>query len=558
MPHPRTTLRPVFGAAVATVAAVAAVATAVLGLAGSGARAEVGAYLLFDMASGEVIAEHEATRPWYPASITKLMTAYVTFAAVEAGEVTLSSPVRITPQAHGQPPSRLGLPIGSVITVEAALRIILTKSANDVSVALAEAIAGTQAGFAARMNATAVSLGMSATHYDNPHGLPDPDQVTSARDIALLMMALQNTFPDRADYFAMTGVRLGNRTMPNHNRLMRRFSGADGMKTGFICASGFNLAATATRQGHRLGAVVLGGLTSIERDQRAAELLAKGFTALANGGSVALDGFGDPPDPLALAPVAGTREEHGPVADLRPRPGAEPADRREAVCGARRPTTRYDEGTVATVAQVEAARETRRVRDAERARRARERERILSTPLPRPAASPALAAAPADGAAPARARMRRTADASLAGAHWSSPHPRLQPAAHPRRSGSEPPEPPEPLPLLAPEGWRPLPARPLPNPFEVAGLRAPLPPEPQLRPLDYFDAHRPVRPVAIALGGADAQRPNPQSGTVVGGGPAPRPMPKPLAAGTAFGLASDPDDLIRHAAEVRASVAVAR
>lgn len=255
------------------------------------ARAEVGSYLLFDMKSGEVIAAHEPSIRWYPASLTKLMTAYVTLEAVEDGALAMTSPVKISAQARQQPPSKMGFALGTVITIETALRIILTKSANDVSVALAEAVGGTQAKFMDEMNATAADLGMSSSSFDNPHGLPNAKQVTSARDMALLMMALQNDFPDHADLFTMSGVRLGKRVLRNHNKLIRRFRGADGMKTGFICASGFNLAATATRDGVRLGAVVLGGVTSRERDERTAELLAKGFEAVKSGGRVTLDGL---------------------------------------------------------------------------------------------------------------------------------------------------------------------------------------------------------------------------------------------------------------------------
>ena len=207
------------------------------------ARAEVGAYLLFDMESGKVLAAHRATTPWYPASITKLMTAYVTFQAIESGALKMTSPVRISPQASQQPPSRMGFAIGTTITVETALRIILTKSANDVSVALAEAVGGTSGQFVERMNKAAADLGMSSSSYDNPHGLPNSKQITTARDIAVLMRALSEQFPEYADYFSMGGVQLGGRTLINHNKLIRRFRGADGMKTGFICSSGFNLAA---------------------------------------------------------------------------------------------------------------------------------------------------------------------------------------------------------------------------------------------------------------------------------------------------------------------------
>ncbi len=158
------------------------------------AEAEVGSYLLFDMADGTILAEHEATALWYPASITKLMTAYVTFQAIEKGELKLTSPVKVSPQANQQPPSRMGFPVGTTLTVETALRILMTKSANDIAFALAEAVGGTLAGFVDRMNAAADEIGMTASAYDNPHGLPNTKQVTTARDIAVLMMALAQDF----------------------------------------------------------------------------------------------------------------------------------------------------------------------------------------------------------------------------------------------------------------------------------------------------------------------------------------------------------------------------
>ena len=319
------------------------------------ARSEIGAYLLFDMESGDVIASHRATTRWYPASLTKLMTAYVTFKAIEDGRLTMTSPVRISAQASQQPPSRMGFSIGTVITVETALRIILTKSANDVSVALAEAVGGTQGQFVERMNEAAADLGMTSSSFDNPHGLPNSKQIVTARDMAILMRALTREFPQYADYFSMGGVRLGNKTLRNHNNLIRRFRGTDGMKTGFICASGFNLAATVTRGDVRLGAVVLGGLTAQERDQRTAELLAKGFEAVVTGGIVRLDGFDDPEGRIEHAEVTGVREPMGTVEALEAIDGPV-ADVRSEVCGATRPVTRYSDGVVNTEDEFQAMR----------------------------------------------------------------------------------------------------------------------------------------------------------------------------------------------------------
>ena len=530
-------------------------AAGLLVLGSSGARAEVGSYLLFDMASGEIIAAHEPTARWYPASLTKLMTAYVTFAAIERGALTLTSPVRISPQAHQQPPSRMGFPIGTVITVETALRIILTKSANDVSVALAEAVGGTQGGFVTRMNDTAATLGMSATSYDNPHGLPNTLQVTSARDLALLMMALTRDFPDRAGYFSMGGVSLGRKMMVNHNPLIRKFRGSDGMKTGFICASGFNLAATATRDGHRLGAVVLGGLTSRERDERTAELLAKGFEALAGGGEVTLDGFGDVGDRLTLTPVHGTRQSHGTVAELVAAPDVEVANRLDDVCGATRPLTRYDDGTVTTVAAVE---EQRRLRlDYERRRAARDdlRRSALAAARPDPAARAV--------ANPARARPRAIAEDALVPAGWQPSGEALRPyrnpgRAVPARATEQPPiaTPEQPAQAeqsrIAAPDWIPSPGLPIANPLALAELRVPLGDPPTAQPLTYLDPPVPVAMIAISLGGADEARPDPLSGQIVGGGLPPIPRTRPDREAPTFGTSIDAATLIEYAASVRA------
>ncbi|MCF3936282.1 D-alanyl-D-alanine carboxypeptidase [Acuticoccus sp. M5D2P5] len=561
------------------------------------ARAEVGAYLLFDMGTGEVIAEHEATRPWYPASITKLMTTYVTFEAIREGRLKMTSPVRISPQAHQQPPSRMGFAIGTVITVETALRIILTKSANDVSVALAEAVGGTQGEFVDRMNATAAKLDMTASQFDNPHGLPNTKQFTSARDIALLMMALQRDFPDRADFFSMGGVRLGNKQMRNHNALIRRFPGADGMKTGFICASGFNLAASATRDGRRLGAVVLGGLTSHERDQRTAELLEKGFQAVENGGVVALDGFDDMDARLSLAVVTGERPPMGTVAEMEPAATSEVADRRSEVCGARRPETRYDEGTVATVEEVERQRVAllaflakEKDRDAEKRKilaatrgtatladdtPADALEGTVSQPLEGTATAPLEeGSAPSDDLLDENADAetlagsaspdvetdgmppRQFADAELRPEDWTSPFPAMAPHQHPTRKATlteramvTPAD-------FAPPDWTPSPAQPIPNPFETAGLRAPIGERPSALPLTYLGPSRGVSLISIAVGGADKARPDPLSGPIVGGGPPPIPEKKPpLLAMLMEGEAqTDPETLMQHAAEVRDAV----
>ncbi len=236
-----------------------------------------GPYILVDARSGAVLDHRDALRPWYPASTTKLMTAYVTFRAMKAGTVGPRSPVVISKNALSEPPSKMGFPVGTVLTVDNALKIIMVKSANDISVALAEAVSGTEERFIAHMNEAARHLGMTQTRFANPHGLPDPDQVTSARDLALLSSAILRKFPEYRKYLQIPSIRVGKRILRNYNPLIDRYRGATGMKTGFICSSGFNLAASARRGGREIVAIVLGAYSSVERAEAAVQLLDKGF-----------------------------------------------------------------------------------------------------------------------------------------------------------------------------------------------------------------------------------------------------------------------------------------
>lgn len=238
-----------------------------------------GPYLVADVESGTVFEHHDALRPWYPASTTKLMTAYVTFRAIEAGEITLESPVLISQRAYAQPPSKMGFKPGSVLTVDDALKIIMVKSANDVALAIAESVGGSEEEFAERMNAEARRLGMHRSHFVNPHGLPDPRQVTSARDMAVLARALLTELPQYRSYYNIPAIQFGKSVMKNYNSLVSRYPGTTGMKTGYICASGFNLVASARRGGRELVAVVFGSYSGQDRAERAAELLDEGFKA---------------------------------------------------------------------------------------------------------------------------------------------------------------------------------------------------------------------------------------------------------------------------------------
>lgn len=239
-----------------------------------------GPALLFEPASGRVLYAEDQDDQWYPASLTKIMTAYLVFEALRDGRIGLQDKIKVSELAHSQPPSHLGLPAGAEITVETALQALIVKSANDAAIMLAEAVDGTQEAFAARMNATAKRLGMTRTNYVNANGLPAPEQISTARDLARLTTAVVRDFPNYAYLWSMEEFRLGKRVLRNHNPLLHTYEGTDGMKTGFICDSGYNLVASATRDGQKLVAVVLGETTGGNRSARAANLLEHGFQTL--------------------------------------------------------------------------------------------------------------------------------------------------------------------------------------------------------------------------------------------------------------------------------------
>ncbi|WP_192258357.1 D-alanyl-D-alanine carboxypeptidase family protein [Mesorhizobium caraganae] len=233
--------------------------------------------VLFDLNSGKVLQHQDAFSRWYPASLSKLMTAYVTFRAIAAGEVQLDSPIKVTKHSAGEPPSKMGFKPGSVMRLDNALKMMLVKSANDIAMAVGENIGGSQAGFAIRMNAEAARLGMTGTHFVNPNGLFSPEQYTTARDLALLVMAIRKEFPQYAPWFSIEGLAVGKKAIPNYNLLIGRYPGADGMKTGFVCPSGFNMIGSATRNGRTLVAVVLGEKSAVSRAETTARLLDQGF-----------------------------------------------------------------------------------------------------------------------------------------------------------------------------------------------------------------------------------------------------------------------------------------
>jgi D-alanyl-D-alanine carboxypeptidase len=241
------------------------------------AAARADAVLLVDVDSGKVISERNSTHPWYPASVTKLMTTYVTLKAVRDHRINLDSVFTVSPVAVAQNPFKMGFKAGTEVTVDNALKMLLVHSPNDIAVVLAEGVSGSIEQFAEEMNAEAHRLGMTQTNYVNPNGLPAEEQITSARDLAILARALILEFPEYDYYWHIASIRLGKRIYRNTNRLIDAYAGTDGMKTGFTCGSGYNLVATATRGGKRLIAVVLGAKSSTSRAVKAAQLFERGF-----------------------------------------------------------------------------------------------------------------------------------------------------------------------------------------------------------------------------------------------------------------------------------------
>ena len=255
--------------------------------------------VVFDLGSGKILQHQDAFKRWYPASLSKLMTAYVTFRAIAAGEVQLDSPIKVTKHSAAEPPSKMGFKPGSVMRLDNALKMMLVKSANDIAMAVGENVGGSQAAFADRMNAEATRLGMNGTHFVNPNGLYSPDQYTTARDLAVLVMAIRREFPQYVPWFSIEGLAVGKKAIPNYNLLIGRYPGADGMKTGFVCPSGFNMIGSATRNGRTLVAVVLGEKSAVTRAETAAKLLDQGFDTPAAGSATVttLAPYGDTVSP---------------------------------------------------------------------------------------------------------------------------------------------------------------------------------------------------------------------------------------------------------------------
>jgi D-alanyl-D-alanine carboxypeptidase len=235
--------------------------------------------IVIEAESGVVLSESNADSLHYPASLTKMMTLYLLFEALDKGRIRLDTQLPVSAYAAGQSPTKLGLEPGDRISVQDVILGLVTRSANDAAVIAAEWLAGNESLFAEKMTAKARALGMSRTVFHNASGLPDPDQVTTARDLAKLARALYRDFPGRYAFFATREFVFRGEVITNHNHLMDQFAGMDGIKTGYIRTSGFNLAASAVRNNERLIGVVMGGQSAHARDNQMAQLLNAGFAA---------------------------------------------------------------------------------------------------------------------------------------------------------------------------------------------------------------------------------------------------------------------------------------
>ena len=246
----------------------------------------VQAHILIDAATGKVLASSNADTLTYPASLTKMMTLYLLFEALEIGRVKPTDTIVFSKNAAGKSATNLNVKGGDSITVETAILALVVRSANDVATAVAEHLGGTESGFARLMTNKAQMLGMSRTTFRNANGLPDPKQKSTARDMATLSMALIRDFPQYYDYFKRTSFKYRGVTYAGHNKLLKTFKGYDGIKTGYIRASGFNLASSAERDGRRLVVVVMGGTSPSMRDRKVADLLTTGFKTKGGSGPV--------------------------------------------------------------------------------------------------------------------------------------------------------------------------------------------------------------------------------------------------------------------------------
>lgn len=245
------------------------------------------AAMTVDARNGKVLFSQDADSTRHPASLTKMMTLYILFQDLKAGKITLNSPITFSARATGMAPSKLGAKAGQSVTVETAIKALVVKSANDVAAAVAENLGGSEKAFAQRMTRTARSIGMSRTTFLNASGLPNPGQVTTARDMATLGLRLMRDFPQYYPYFRTRSFVYQGRTIKGHNKLLGTYEGTDGIKTGYIAASGFNLVTSVRRGDKRLVGVVIGGRSGASRDTYMKQMLSRYFDDAKRGKTIA-------------------------------------------------------------------------------------------------------------------------------------------------------------------------------------------------------------------------------------------------------------------------------
>lgn len=320
----------------------------------------VAASIVVDAGTGAILHASQADREHHPASLVKMMTLYLAFDAIKLGQTSFDSTVRVSRRAAQQPPSRLGLATGGRITVRQAIDALVVRSANDVATALAEHLAGSESDFAKRMTDKARHLGMTRTVFRNAHGLHHPEQVTTARDMAVLALALLRHHGNHYARFGAREFRYGQARHRSHNHLLRNYAGADGLKTGYIRAAGFNLASSAVRDGRRIVAVVLGGDTAAERDAHMVRLLDAGFDHLKRAGSLrSTQARAGVPGIVTTRLVPGRSVQHAVLAPApghpRIRPGSPIAVAAAPNSAPVAPRARSDEMTLTATADIEDA-----------------------------------------------------------------------------------------------------------------------------------------------------------------------------------------------------------
>lgn len=313
------------------------------GLGGFACAAHAGyAAIVVDGSNGQILEQVNADHRDYPASLTKMMTLYLTFQELRSGKLKLDQSMAVSAWAAGKSPTKLGLRAGQTISVQDCVLGMITKSANDAATVMAEGIGGSESHFAEMMNAQAALLGMNDTHFANASGLPDPNNTSTAHDLVKLAMALYRDFPQYAHFFATQEFVFRGHIVRGHNNLMYRYPGMDGLKTGFTDASGFNLASTAVRDGHRLFAVVLGSRTAGGRDKLMARLLDDGFNGEQTPPILVAEAGGVRPGSRAarileaISPIQTAEADTVPASERRPGPASQASHGKKSVAVASR------------------------------------------------------------------------------------------------------------------------------------------------------------------------------------------------------------------------------